>query len=241
MLEMIGIFVVGALLLLVVGVAFYFGKKDSKLFNKSVFDADKRISKKFLEIVNQGVEVDKDFVVGIDKKGEVLKKKKVESDLSKVEDFDVKGFFDGKKEYKDFVEDFDGNNLMLKVKRGSKSSGGFLKGLFKKSSDEGFEVFILPEKFINESVDAIVVSEDLTFYPFDKKVWLPNRLSSMSIYQSVNFMDMFNAQIKMFRNSMDDLNHFERKHSKKIEELEAMKNSFQSGGYAGDINKYSNN
>lgn len=226
-----------AVLIFLIGgfIAFYFGKKKGKPSITNLLDQTVDKIEKFEQLLNDGESVKKDFIQNLNKKGVVRKRKELDTVFGDKSEFDFDNFIGDSEKADKFKEEFESTQIILRVDKDLNES------FFSRFKRTDYHYFIVPEKLVFETDEKIIIDKDVDFYPAESNLWIPNFLSSISIFQSVSFLDLWNIQLDMLKENMKHVQHFNIAHSQEIEKIKEGKlNLERNNGHAGDTNKYIN-
>ena len=233
MLGIAGMVVFGFLILLIGGFAFYIGKKYGRPSISNFLDKTVETHEHFEDLLSLGKKVNKDLIYNFEKIGSVNRVSSFEFSISDSSEMNFKDFFDDNSSYNDYKEEYeDLDHLIFDV---DFSDSSFFERFFKKKKNKN--IFVIPEKFVFETVDGLTISTDVDIINMGDNVWMCPMLSSVALYQNISFVDFNKNQLDMLKETIKHIQHFNQTHAQKMEEIEKKSNRYENS-WAGNVNKY---
>mgnify|MGYP006300532081 FL=1 len=232
---LLGVGGVGFLVVLIIALAFMYGKKKATPDISEMLDSAVDISETFKKKLSMGESVSKDFIQNLSKKGTVEQEKRIDVEIPQSEEFVESVKENLGVDIDEYLEDLEGNNEPHKLMYVSRPSSLWDKI---RRRNNGFMV-LLPEKMVRyEDDEKLVLHKNVDLEPDDNDVWTPSTLSSTLGYQKVAYQDLWGVLLNMMSENMRHIQHFNIKHSQDVEKLELSDNDGYGNSIAGDVNKF---
>lgn len=232
---LLGVGGVGFLVVLIIALAFMYGKKKATPDISEMLDSAVDISETFKKKLSMGESVSKDFIQNLSKKGTVEQEKRIDVEIPQSEEFVESVKENLGVDIDEYLEDLEGNNEPHKLMYVSRPSSLWDKI---RRRNNGFMV-LLPEKMVRyEDDEKVVLHKNVDLEPDDNDVWTPSTLSSTLGYQKVAYQDLWGVLLNMMSENMRHIQHFNIKHSQDVEKLELSDNDGYGNSIAGDVNKF---
>lgn len=233
----LGVVGFGFFIVVLIALAFIYGKKKATPDISEMLDSAVDISEKFRKKLSMGESVNKDFIQNLTIKGTVVQEKRIDVEIPQSDEFIESTKENLGVDLSEYLDELEGNvspHRLLYVSRPT-SLWDKVRG-----KNNNFMVLI-PESLIRfENEDKVVLHKDVDLEPDDNDVWTPSTLSSTLGYQKVAYQDLWGVLLNMMSENMRHIQHFNIKHSQDVEKLELADKDSYGNGIAGDVNKFNN-